>query len=541
MAVLRDQTGSQVFPLRGPRTVVGRAADCDIVLNAPSVSARHALIIHSGAAYSIQDLGSTNGTLLNGRPIHDRARLRPGDQVGFAELTFTLHEDAAESSPDQPPAFSLAEPPVAETQAAVLSSLDITGDLRTEVLPEAKLRAVLEISKNLSNVLDQEEVLPKILESLFAIFPQADRGFILLRDPVTGQLVPKAVRHRHSRADSSLSFSRTIVDQAMRTGRAILSADAGSDVRFELSKSVRGLNIRSILCVPMLSQSGASVGVIQLDTEDKANQFRQEDLDVLVSASTQAARAVELAWLHQERRDLEAATQIQQSFLPGEHPQIEGLQFFDYYSSARQVGGDYYDYIRLPGNRLAVALGDVSGKGVSAALLMARLSAAVRFCLATEPTVAAAVRQLNTVLMPAGNTGRFITFVVAVLDLNTFVLTLVNAGHLPPLRRRGPSGEVDEIGNQAVGIPLGVFDRPYQETVLPFQPGDTLILYTDGVTEARNPQGELYGADRLRGVVRGASENVEALGQAILADVQHFAADRPQSDDLTIVCFGRNC
>jgi serine phosphatase RsbU (regulator of sigma subunit) len=249
---------------------------------------------------------------------------------------------------------------------------------------------------------------------------------------------------------------------------------------------------------------------------------------------------VELAWLHQERRDLEAATQIQKSFLPGERPRIEGLQFFDYYSSARQVGGDYYDYIRLPGNRLAVALGDVSGKGVSAALLMARLSAAVRFSLATEPTVAGAVRQLNAVLTPAGNADRFITFVVAVLDLNTFILTLVNAGHMPPLRRRAQPVEVDDVGNQIVGIPLGVLDWPYQETVLPFQPGDTLILYTDGVTEARNLQDELYGASRLREVVHGAPAGVEALGMAILSDVRRFAAERPQSDDLTFVCFGRN-
>jgi serine phosphatase RsbU (regulator of sigma subunit) len=290
----------------------------------------------------------------------------------------------------------------------------------------------------------------------------------------------------------------------------------------------------------MLSQAGASLGAIQLDTQDKRNQFRQEDLDVLVSASLQAARAVELARLHQEQRDLEAATQIQKSFLPGERPQIEGLQFFDYYSSARQVGGDYYDYIPLPGNRLAVALGDVSGKGVSAALLMARLSAGVRFYLATEPTVAAAVRQLNGLLTRAGSADRFVTFVVAVLDLNTFALTLVNAGHMPPLRRRGQPAVVDDVGDEIVGIPLGVFDRPYEEQVVPLEPGDTLLLYTDGVTEARNPQDQLYGADRLREVVRSAPEGVEALGTTLLADVRRFAADRPQSDDLTIVCFGRN-
>jgi serine phosphatase RsbU (regulator of sigma subunit) len=437
-------------------------------------------------------------------------------------------------------AVSATKTPEGTVQSAVVTSLDVASGLRVEVLPEAKLRAVLAISSNLSNALDLAEVLPKILESLFAIFPQADRGFILLRDPDTGQMVTKAVRHRNPQEDDAPSISRTILDQAVQTGRAILSADARFDARFDPSQSIQARQIRSIMCVPMLSQTGESLGVLQLDTEDKLSQFRQEDLDVLVSAATQAARAVELAWLHQERRDLETASQIQKSFLPGQRPQIQGLQFFDYYSSAREVGGDYYDYIRLPGNRLAVALGDVSGKGVSAALLMARLSAAVRFCLATEPTVAGAVCRLNAELTRAGSPDRFVTFVVAVLDLDTFALTLVNAGHMPPLCRRSWPAEVDDVGNQIVGIPLGVLDRPYQDTVIPVQPGDTLILYTDGITEARNPKSELYGAERLREVVHRAPEGAEAVGMAILADVQSFAAGRPQSDDMTIVCFSRN-
>src|SRR5262249_21243326 len=155
----------------------------------------------------------------------------------------------------------------------------------------------------------------------------------------------------------------------------------------------------------------------------------------------QAARAVELARLHEVRRDLEAATEIQKSFLPAERPQATGLSFFDYYSSAQHVGGDYYDYIRLPPNRLAVALGDVAGKGVSAALLMARLSAAARFCLATEPTLSAAVRQLNAVMTRACGDGRFVSFVVGVIDLDTFQTHWVNAGHIPPLHRSA-KGEV---------------------------------------------------------------------------------------------------
>ncbi len=214
----------------------------------------------------------------------------------------------------------------------------------------------------------------------------------------------------------------------------------------------------------MLSSSGAVLGVIQLDTEEVRTPFREEDLEVLASATTQAAHAVELARLHQERRDLEAATQIQKSFLPATRPRVPQLHFFDYYSSARQIGGDYYDYIPLPGDRLAVALGDVSGKGVAAALWMARLSAAARFSLASEADAPTALRRLNLALTQPGADDRFVTFTAAILDLATYGVTLVNAGHMPPLRRRPGRAGVEEVGDPIVGLPLGVMDKPYEQT-----------------------------------------------------------------------------
>jgi serine phosphatase RsbU (regulator of sigma subunit) len=318
----------------------------------------------------------------------------------------------------------------------------------------------------------------------------------------------------------------------------MLSADAEMDERFSPSQSVRAHGIRSIMCVPMMSSSGQAIGVIQLDTKGTKNQFRHEDLEVLVSASFQAARAVDLARLHEVKRDLEAATRIQRSFLPAERPKAPGLSFFDYYAFAQHVGGDYYDYIPLPDNRLAVAVGDVSGKGISAALLMAQLSAAARFCLATEPTVAAAVAKLNTSMMRVCGQGRFATFVVCVIDLTTYKTSWVTAGHLPPLLRR-VSGEVTAVGEAAGGIPLGVFDRPYEEVSFPLKPGDAIVLCTDGVTEAKNAANELYGIERLTEGLKTAPPDVEHMGLALLTDVRRFAIGKALADDLTLVCFGR--
>jgi serine phosphatase RsbU (regulator of sigma subunit) len=528
MAVLRELHGLREFPLRNKMTVIGRDPTCDIHVSSGQVSRRHAMIIYSGDVYYIEDLGSVNGTHVNGQRIGQRIPLKPHDRIEISGLAVTFEDERTSLLSGHTDQAALG---------SIMSVLDVAAGGRVEVAAEAKLRAVLEISRNLSNMLNLEKVLPKILESLFAVFPQADRGCILLHDPATGELVQRAVRQQREAPGTALPLSRTIINHAIQTGQAILSADAGQDQRFDQSQSIRQLGLHSFLCVPLLSQEGKCLGVIQIDTQDPHKSFRQEDLDVLACASLQAARAVELAQLHEARRDLEAAIEIQKSFLPSEPPQIQGLQFFDYYSPAQHIGGDYYDYIPLPGNRLAVALGDVSGHGVSAALLMARVSAAARFCLAGEPNVARALGQLNAVLTRRGTADRFVTLVAAVLDLNTFAMTLVNAGHPPPLRLSGQ--KVEELAPEIAGLPLGILERPYEEQVLTLQPGDVVVLYTDGLTERRNPQNELYGLERLKAVLQKAPRDVPSLGKAILEDVRVFAAGRPQSDDLTLVCFGR--
>ncbi len=533
MAVLRDSNSGREYPLSGPSVVVGRAVTCDVILPEARVSSRNARVEQSGGGWHVTDLGSSNGTRVNGMRVEGRTRLRSGDWIDLCGASLVFIDD-----PSTAPAFSLKDTVPGGIEPAVLKTLEVAGETRTQVSPEAKLRAVLEISRNLAGTLNLAEVLPKILESLFVVFPQTDRGFILLREIPGGPVVPKAVRHRSPADGQRLAISRTIVERVMQSGQAILSADAEQDSRFDRSESIRDMQIRSIICVPMVDQSGASLGVIQLDTKGAKNQFRQEDLDVLASASLQAARAIELARLHESRRDLEAATEIQRSFLPDERPQIPGLTFFDHYASAQHIGGDYYDYIPLPGNRLAVALGDVAGKGVSAALLMARLSVTVRFCLASERNLALAVDRINATMIRTCGDGRFVTFVVGVIDLTAFEMTWVNAGHVPPLLRR-PSGELIAIGESAAGIPLGVFDRQYEATTLPFQPGDAVLLCTDGIIEAKNAAKEMYGLERLKTLFAKSGDNVESTGAAILADVSQFAAGHPAHDDVTMVCFGR--
>ena len=342
-------------------------------------------------------------------------------------------------------------------------------------------------------------------------------------------------------SSDSLPVSRSIVQQVLVSGRAILSRDAGVDTQIKLSDSVQNFDIRSIMCVPINREDGDCVGVIQLDSKDRVNQFSEEDLALLVCASLLAARAMEVARLHEERQELEAATRIQRSLLPTVRPTCAGLQFFDYYAPAQRVSGDYYDYIRLPGNRLAVVIGDVVGKGMSAALLMAHLAAATRVCLASSPKLTDAVRQMNVVLLNSISDDLFITFVVAVLDLDEFRLTVINAGHPPPLLRRGSRKPIklEDFAADLTSLPLGVRDCPYQQVETTFEPGDTLLLYTDGATEMRNSSGAMYGNERLHATILTAPGDAEGTVHALLHDLQQFAQTRLAGEDLTILCLAR--
>lgn len=584
MAVLKVVKGGcpgQILELHGERMVMGRHPNCHIVLENAAVSRSHAQIIESHGAMYLEDLRSRNGTYLNGQRVRGRAELHDNDQIRVCDVLFSFHisgspssrievpgedttstDDSSENSSAIRLAASLTGAQIAidsdrylppdggpdSDGSSIISTLEVGSGRhpRLAVKPEAKLQAVLEISTNLGKTLELEHVLPKILESLFKIFPQADRGFIVLKDAQTGKLLIKALRLRREDDNAPTRLSSTIVKQAMQTGQAILSADAGDDRRFSESQSVSDLSIRSLMCAPLMSQEGTALGVIHLDTQDIRMQFVQDDLDVLTAVATQAAVALENAHLHAAamkqrdlERELEFATQVQLGFLPMERPRVEGYEFYDFYEAAHRVGGDFFDYVLMPDGRLAIICGDVAGKGVPAALLMARLYSSTRYQLLTEPTPARAMMGLNQVIVSAALGHRFVTCALAILDPGRHELTIVNAGHLCPLIRDGER-TVTKIGQDESGLPLGVDPhQQYNQLTIGIRPQDTLIMFTDGVTEAMNPRNEMYGSQRLTEFFERGPEDIEELGDTVIEDLEKFSEGRAQSDDICLIGFRR--
>jgi serine phosphatase RsbU (regulator of sigma subunit)/pSer/pThr/pTyr-binding forkhead associated (FHA) protein len=543
--------------LDGPAVVLGRHPACDIVLDSGSVSRQHARITNIEGNFHIEDLHSRNGTFVNGRLLTGRQLLKENDEIGICELSFSFHLTPPEPN-DSPSTSSKTEAGQGATivddeevssGSTIMSQLDVSSGssgIRLQVNTEAKLKALLEISRNLGRAIGLVDVLPKILDSLFKIFIQADRGFIVLLDQQSGRLVPKAIKYRRSEDTQSVKISRTIINGVMASKQAVLSADAAADERFDMAESIVDFRIRSMMCAPLITGEGNALGVIQIDTLDSRNRFNREDLDVLASVACQAAFAVENAQLHETalrdqaiKRELAVAHEVQRGFLPSESPNLAGYDFFEFYESAHALGGDYYDYVELSGGRLAVVLGDVSGKGISASLLMAKLSAEARYCLASEPSPAAAVAKLNRVFCGSGWEDRFVTLVLAVLDPIGHQATLVNAGHLPPLLHRGKDS-IQPVGGEIAHLPLGVdLQTAYEQCVVPLQPGDSLIFYTDGITEAMNAGDELYTRGRLMAQLAADADGVALLGRRILDDVRKFVGSRQQSDDMCLVCVGR--
>lgn len=564
-----DHPGS--FDLIDDVTTIGRRPENSVVLHSVTVSGRHAEIRRVDRHFVLTDIGSRNGTHLNREKIASPARLSHNDEIYFGntparfiDSTQVTHSDvgkktvygggtvvmgddesslAAGKSGARKVRF-LAE----DKHTSIDSSLQVGSSFgRLEANSSKKLQAVLEISQKLVGTTDVDAILPNVLQILFDLFPFADRGCVLLREAPEGELVPHALLHRRDQEDATFRLSRTIVNRVLHEKAALLSKDAVNDQVLGSIDSVVDLKIRSIICAPLMTLHGEPFGIVSLDSQSQLGRFTSEDLELLIAVAGQAALAYENAqlfrsYLEKEKQDfeLELARGVQQALLPEHVGRIGEYSFYASYESARAVGGDYYDFLTLPNGQICVSLGDVAGKGVPGALIMSRMHSCVQNTMQHVHEVAPAMNAINEHMCRNAADGRFVTFVLALLDPVTNELTVSNAGHPSPVIRHA-DGTLERFNDELFGPPIGVLDDwQYQSETRMLRPGDTVVIITDGVDEAMNEGGELYGINRtLQFIEQGPSDPVE-LGKSLLDDVRAHAAGFPQSDDITIFCFGRD-
>ena len=544
LTVESGQQPSTEFQFENP-IVIGRGGTVDFVLPDPSVSRRHAMLVRDGTAWAVEDLGSGNGTFLNGRVISQRAALANGDVIRVGSVTVNY---ADTPTSDQPPPDStsirvLDSPPSQILMRVPVVEQDQAGPEHTMVGSARRLRFLENMSRISSMVFDERELLSFVVGELFDMMPQAERAFVMVWDPELKRLVPNAARTR-SGSPAEIVASRTLFDDVMTKREAVLVLDASSDVRYAHAQSMYALKIRTAICAPIVFQNQV-FGLIQIDSTSARSPFSRGDVALTLGVGSEVGMALAYARVHAQlveqellEHDLELARKIQHHFLPPGPPTIEGYAFGVEYKPALAVGGDLYDFIELGLGLYGVVVGDVSGKGVSAALYAAKLMTDLRYVSAGLTSPAAILARVNDVLAGGDHEGMFVTAAMAVLDGKTGRLTVASAGHLLPFAR-DRAGQVAALGQTdgaALGLQAGMRFREHQYEL---DAGDVVAFYTDGVIEALNPHKDMFGEPRLIDALRRCDGTPSGAVDMIAGDVRAFAASEPQSDDVTVVCFGR--
>jgi sigma-B regulation protein RsbU (phosphoserine phosphatase) len=400
----------------------------------------------------------------------------------------------------------------------------------------------------ITSSLQLDQVLEEVLAAVISL-TGAERAYLMLTDRETGALHLRSQRNwDQSVPKHDVEISHSVVNTALTRLEPIITTNALDDARFQNSQSIVRQGLRSILCLPLILDTQV-IGILYADNRIQQGIFGQDTLPLLSAFGTQAAIAIEKARLHQEElqrqrleEEMNVGRRIQLGLLPKVCPVVAGWDFAAIYKPARIVSGDFYDFFELPGDRgqIGVVIADVADKGVPAAIFMALSRTMIRTTALSGVSPSAALTRANTLIMKDSQSDLFLTAWYVILDPATGDVVFANGGHNRPLLLRAATGEFEEL--RAKGIIIGLFpDIALEDGSVRIAPGDSLIMYTDGVTEAMTLQSEQFGVARLREVIFAHREqNAEEMISAITSAVKAFVGDAPRSDDLTIVVIKRD-
>jgi sigma-B regulation protein RsbU (phosphoserine phosphatase) len=514
--------------LAEPRIALGRSATNDLSFPEDNGLSRQHLVFQQDAeGWQVVDVGSKNGTVVNGQRIDCPTRLKAGDQILAGHLTMVFDEPGRRFE-QTVVVFDGREERTRSTTFATDLTHAITSD---QPVAGNRIDALIRAGQELAGHRPLEELFTLILD-LAVDSVNAERGVLLTLEGES--LVPKAARGENFR------ISGGVRDRVLEAKESILVNDVQSDEAFRAMHSLVQQQVRMLMAVPLQTKDEV-IGLIYLDSPSLTRQFSAEDLSFLTVLANVAAIRIEHARLievEQSRRilakDLEQAALIQQGLLPTQAPRVPGIELAGHNAACRTVGGDYYDFLPYKDGRVAIALGDVSGKAMPAALLMTSLHARVRVLAEEPPDVAEMMMRLNRATAATCPSNRFISFFFSVLDPATGELEYANAGHNPPLIARA-DGRVERL--EGGGLLMGILaSARYEAYRVHLNPGDSLLLYSDGVTEATNPDGQEFEEDRLEKVLQdNYSRTPNEIVEAVTRAVTKFSAGSPVADDLTLV------
>jgi len=544
---------SLTFDLKEARTLIGRSSSTDLQIPDRRCSREHAEVVRRGGEFVLRDLDSKNKVYVNGQVIPHEYALRNGDRVRMGDTILIFQSEdaahAASAAAEDSQNIRVVDGP--ETQWGSLQGSVAAGEMQPAATPLEKARGdaigdplrrleiLYEVADKIRSILDLSRLLDEISVILTNVLTP-DALVVMLRDEGGADLRPRVVRNVKGEQEE-IRISRSIVDQCMADRVAILVSDATQDVRFQASESIIAHRIRSAICAPLIHQ-GEVLGLIYLDSKSSVLPYQREELELVTGIVNQAATAIvnarmQARLVQQQRleREMEIARTIQTNLLPRSAPEVGGFDIWGMSVPATKVGGDYFDYVPRGPRELALAIADVSGKGVPAALLTAIMRASLQIFAKPEgSTVKQIITQLNQTICRDASDNMFVSAVFGILDAERREFTYSNAGHCYPLLF-GPDGKLGKL--DVGGCFLGLVDMyDYQVATVAVPPGSTLFLFTDGLTDMINEKEELFGAERL---ISELAENLSLpareLCERLFATVRAHRGEALQFDDCTLL------
>lgn len=550
LVIESEENHGMVFPLRDRSVTIGRGPQNTIQLIDTRMSRMHARIDQGPDAWVVHDLQSKNGVLVNSVPITAPIRLHPSDRVQVGNTVFIFEADVQSEA---------GHDPTVDTGVRLVDDVDSGLEARhvlhmpaddpdkeisaVHAVPEEmdeRLRSIYQVGQIIQSMLDLDEILNKVMEIVCRVM-RPSQACIMLLDRKRDALVPKVVRKIDQEADD-IVISGSVLHQAMKDRVAVVMSDGDRDLRFREAESIVAQRIKSAICVPLVSKDEV-FGVLYIDVRGGLRRYSDSDLQWAAGVAGQAALAIAISLLHAEmlekhrnEQEMEIARSIQMNLLPRAMPQIRGFEFAGLSIPARQVGGDYFDILKLLDGSLALVIADVSGKGVPSALLLASFRAMMRIEVQklNAENLAEIVERLNDMIHQDATSGMFITMTLCHFDPELRRLTYCNAGHYYPILHR-PDGTLAklETGGSLLGVMAGM---AYGQEAIDIPPGSTLAFVTDGVIDALDPQDEAFGSERLENFIRrNAHLSARDFCEELEKTVRQFQGTADQFDDLTVM------
>jgi phosphoserine phosphatase RsbU/P len=522
-------------PLQGPAVSIGRASDCSIPIKDRYLSRKHAEIIANGNSWILKDLGSANGTYLNGSRVERDEQLKTGDRIrlGDTEIVF----ETSERSTDR--FIAVAESAISATIAIPVH--DIAD--KPEEKDVARLQTLTLLARELIEDRPMEELFGFIVDRVMEHLHPSRAAIALLGHD--GRSFTKVEVRRQDESDASeLTISHTLLADMVEEKKALAFVDVEADEKLRTAKSIIMQGIHSILCAPLMIGNSV-VGVLYVDYLFTQRSISEDDVRLVAQIARFAAIKLETTRLREEAiqkrimdEELKMASGIQRRLLPAAPTGIPGFTFTGKNEPCRTVSGDYYDFAVRPNGKVYFVIGDVSGKGVTAGLMMAGLQVAFRIFSKSDPDPATLVTQLNVALKENLPQSKFVTLFLGRLDTKTGVVEYVNAGHTPPLylHKHGATELTDS------DLLLGVVSRAeFMNRELRLEPGDSLVLFTDGVTEARDPEGNDLGTLTIgEALIKLHGTDAGTIAASVNETVLRHVGDAENlDDDVTVVIVSR--